>query len=125
MCRECRVYELPEAEVVQLVNLRFSPRSKIARTKPLKAANKPKSLDAMRNWLKHDGCYDDYRPTLPHFENAAIAHMQYGKLPSTRELHVGKKMQYVDRKPVKENYMGIHERWAEYLARCQEVYDDW
>ena len=87
----------------------------IARPKPLKEANKPKSLEAMRNWLGHDGCYDDYRPTLPHFDQAAIAHMQYGKLPSTRELHVGK-MRKTDRKKIKDNYLDIKERWDSYLA---------
>ena len=97
----------------------------IARPKPLKEANKPKSLEAMRNWLGHDGCYDDYRPTLPHFDQAAIAHMQYGKLPSTRHLHVGK-MRQTDRKKLKVGHFSdIRERWANYLARCQEVYNDW
>ena len=66
-------------------------------------------FQAMRNWLGHDGCYD-YHPTVPHFDQAALAHMQYSKLPSTRELHVGK-LRNADRVVLKDNYMDIKERW--------------
>ena len=121
----CRVKEIPEDDIIKLVNSRFSPKSTIARAKPLKEGNKPKSLDAKRNWLRHDGCYNDYHPTLPRFDQAAIAHMQYGKLPSIRHLHVGK-MRQTDRKKLKVGHFSdIRERWANYLARCQEVYNDW
>ena len=77
----------------------------------------------MRNWLKHDGC-DGYVIPMPHFDKAALAHMHYGKMPSTRELHVGK-FKNTDRRVVKDMYSVPVEKWKNYLARCQEVYDEW